>query len=93
MLIDLPGLGDTNLIDADRLVKTLRYEADFVLFVRRPEANAVWGEAHIRLYQVAQEALGELPLHECSFMVLNRTQNGIHPRIDRAPSRHMYFEG
>jgi hypothetical protein len=76
MLIDLPGLGDTNLIDADRLMKTLRHEADFVLFVRRPEANAVWGESHIKLYQIAREALGELPLHECSFMVLNRTQNG-----------------
>ena len=77
MLIDLPGLGDTNLIDADRLVRTLRHEADFVLFVRRPEANAVWGGAHIKLYQVAKEALGELPLHECSFMVLNRTQNNV----------------
>ncbi|CDN13098.1 hypothetical protein RintRC_1800 [Richelia intracellularis] len=76
MLIDLPGLGDTNLIDAERLIQTLRHEADFVLFVRRPEANAVWGEAHIKLYQIAREALGELPLHECSFMVLNRTQNG-----------------
>ncbi|MDJ0678221.1 MAG: dynamin family protein [Calothrix sp. MO_167.B42] len=76
MLIDLPGLGDTNLIDADRLMSTLHHEADFVLFVRRPEANAVWGEAHINLYQKAREALGELPLHECSFMVLNRTQHG-----------------
>jgi len=76
MLIDLPGLGDTNLIDADRLMSTLHHEADFVLFVRRPEANAVWGEAHIKLYQKAREALGELPLHECSFMVLNRTQHG-----------------
>ncbi|MDJ0618610.1 MAG: dynamin family protein [Calothrix sp. MO_192.B10] len=76
MLIDLPGLGDTNLIDADRLMNTLHHEADFVLFVRRPEANAVWGEAHIKLYQKARDALGELPLHECSFMVLNRTQNG-----------------
>lgn len=76
MLIDLPGLGDTNLIDAERLIKTLKQEADFVLFVRRPEANAVWGEAHIKLYQTAREALGDLPLAKCSFMVLNRTRDG-----------------
>jgi hypothetical protein len=76
MLIDLPGLGDTNLIDAERLISTLKQEADFVLFVRRPEANAVWGEAHIKLYQTAREALGDLPLSRCSFMVLNRTKEG-----------------
>jgi hypothetical protein len=76
MLIDLPGLGDTNLIDAERLIKTLKEEADFILFVRRPEANAVWGEAHIKLYQTAREALGDLPLSRCCFMVLNRTKEG-----------------
>jgi hypothetical protein len=76
MLIDLPGLGDTNLIDAERIIKTLRQEADFVLFVRRPEPNAVWGEAHIKLYQIAREALSDLPLAKCSFMVLNRTRQG-----------------
>ncbi|MEM6755227.1 MAG: dynamin family protein, partial [Cyanobacteria bacterium P01_C01_bin.38] len=73
-LLDLPGLGDTNLIEAERLIKILSTEADFILFVRRPEANAVWGEAHLKLYQIARNALPNFPLTKCSFMVLNRTK-------------------
>ena len=74
-LLDLPGLGDTNLIEAERLIKILSEEADFILFVRRPEANAVWGEAHLKLYQIARNALSNFPLAKCSFMILNRTKN------------------
>jgi len=74
-LLDLPGLGDTNLIEAERLIKILSEEADFILFVRRPEANAVWGEAHLKLYQIARNALGNFPLSKCSFMILNRTKH------------------
>ncbi|MEM6398754.1 MAG: dynamin family protein [Cyanobacteria bacterium P01_D01_bin.116] len=76
-LLDLPGLGDTNLIEAERLIKILSEEADFILFVRRPEANAVWGEAHLKLYQIARNALGNFPLAKCSFMILNRTKNAV----------------
>ncbi|NJS16774.1 MAG: dynamin family protein, partial [Nostocaceae cyanobacterium CSU_2_110] len=75
-LLDLPGLGDTNLIEAERLIKILSEEADFILFVRRPEANAVWGEAYLKLYQIARDALGDFPLAKCSFMILNRTKHG-----------------
>ncbi|MBF2015275.1 MAG: dynamin family protein [Rivularia sp. T60_A2020_040] len=75
-LLDLPGLGDTNLIEAERLIKILSEEADFILFVRRPEANAVWGEAYLKLYQIARDALGDFPLAKCSFMILNRTKDG-----------------
>ncbi|MEL7240996.1 MAG: dynamin family protein [Cyanobacteria bacterium J06573_2] len=74
-LLDLPGLGDTNLIEAERLIKILSEEADLILFVRRPEANAVWGEAHLKLYQIARHALGNFSLANCSFMILNRTKN------------------
>ncbi len=73
-LLDLPGLGDTNLIEAERLIRILSEEADLILFVRRPEANAVWGEAHLKLYQIARNALGDFPLSKCSFMILNRTK-------------------
>ncbi|MGB3757036.1 MAG: dynamin family protein [Rivularia sp. (in: cyanobacteria)] len=76
-LLDLPGLGDTNLIEAERLIKILSEEADFILFVRRPEANAVWGEAHLKLYQIARNALSNFPLTKCSFMILNRTKHGV----------------
>ncbi len=76
-LLDLPGLGDTNLIEAERLIKILSEEADFILFVRRPEANAVWGEAHLKLYQIARNALPTFPLSKCSFMILNRTKHGV----------------
>ncbi len=76
-LLDLPGLGDTNLIEAQRLIKTLSQEADLILFVRRPEANAVWGEAYLRLYQIARDALGDFPLSKCSFMILNRSKHNV----------------
>lgn len=75
-LLDLPGLGDTNLIEAERLIKILSEEADLILFVRRPEANAVWGEAYLKLYQIARDALGDFPLAKCAFMILNRTKHG-----------------
>ena len=76
-LLDLPGLGDTNLIEAERLIKIISQEADFIVFVRRPEANAVWGAAHLKLYQIARDALSNFPLSKCSFMVLNRSQDGV----------------
>ncbi|MEA5596631.1 dynamin family protein [Rivularia sp. UHCC 0363] len=75
-LLDLPGLGDTNLIEAERLIKILSEEADLILFVRRPEANAVWGEAYLKLYQIARDALSDFPLSKCSFMILNRSKHG-----------------
>ncbi len=76
-LLDLPGLGDTNLIEAERLMNILSQEADFILFVRRPEANAVWGEAHLKLYQIARNALANFPLASGSFMILNRSKHGV----------------
>lgn len=76
-LLDLPGLGDTNLIETQQLIKILSQEADFILFVRRPEANAVWGEAHLKLYQIARDALPNFPLSKCSFMVLNRSKHDV----------------
>ncbi len=75
-LLDLPGLGDTNLIETERLIKILSQEADFILFVRRPEANAVWREADLKLYQIARHALGDFFLSKCSFMILNRSKHG-----------------
>lgn len=76
-LLDLPGVGDTNLIEAEQLIKTLSQEVDFILFVRRPEANAVWGQAYVKLYQIARDALSNFPLFKSSFMILNRSKDGV----------------
>ncbi|MEM9924105.1 MAG: dynamin family protein [Cyanobacteria bacterium P01_D01_bin.50] len=76
-LFDLPSLGDTNLIEAERLIKIISQEADFILFVRRPEVNAVWEAEHLKLYQIVRDALSNFPLSKCSFMILNRSQHGV----------------
>ncbi|MCU0570461.1 MAG: hypothetical protein MUF49_28295 [Oculatellaceae cyanobacterium Prado106] len=71
-LIDMPGLGDTGIGDAERMIKTLGRDIDVVLFVRMPKAMGdYWGTEDVALYDMANSALVELPLKEWSFMVLN----------------------
>jgi len=73
-LVDMPGLGDTGVGDAERLVKTLGQEVDAVLFVRMPKSSGdYWADVDVRLYDTARSALVELPLNLWSFIVLNRT--------------------
>lgn len=39
-VIDLPGLGDNSISDVALLIKTLKQDIDFILFVRRPDPVA-----------------------------------------------------
>ncbi|MFI6289134.1 hypothetical protein ACIBCM_31055 [Streptomyces sp. NPDC051018] len=72
-LIDLPGLGDTNLQDARRLVSALQDEIDVVVFVRRPDASgdAIDTPDH-QLFDHVRDGLAWADLKSCSFLVVNR---------------------
>ncbi|WP_319422263.1 hypothetical protein [Pleurocapsa sp. FMAR1] len=71
-LVDMPGLGDTGIGDAERLIKTLGQDIDIVLFMRMPKSMGdVWAEVDVDLYDLANSALTDLPINEWSFMVLN----------------------
>ncbi|MBL1083648.1 hypothetical protein JK359_17015 [Streptomyces actinomycinicus] len=72
-LIDLPGLDDTNLQDAQRIVAALRDEIDIVVFVRRPDplGDGVGRPDH-QLYDHVQEGLPATGLNRCSFLLINK---------------------
>ncbi|MBG0850542.1 hypothetical protein I2W78_01390 [Streptomyces spinoverrucosus] len=72
-LIDLPGLGDTNLQDAQRIVAALRDEIDIVVFVRRPDplGDGIGTPDH-QLYDHVQEGLPATGLDRCSFLLINK---------------------
>lgn len=73
-LIDMPGLGDTGLGDAERLINILGQDVDIVLFVRMPRPpRDFWADFDVTLYDMARSSLIDLPIHLWSFMVLNRT--------------------
>lgn len=76
-LVDMPGLGDTRLGDAERMIKALGEDIDFILFIRRPRQNGdFWGEGDTNLYDSAFQALKDkLPLSEWSFILLNKDGN------------------
>ena len=75
-LVDMPGLGDTRLGDAERMIQALGEDVDFILFVRKPVATGdFWKQDDIDLYDDAYQALKEkLPLNLWSFMVLNHDE-------------------
>lgn len=71
-LVDLPGLGDLNYVDAERLTNTLRQDVDFILFVRMPNVKGDdWQDFDVQLYEKAYESLKELPVRLWSMMILN----------------------
>ncbi|TAE59547.1 MAG: hypothetical protein EAZ87_09230 [Nostocales cyanobacterium] len=75
-LVDMPGLGDTRLGDAERMIEALGEDVDFILFVRKPvNSGDFWKKDDIDLYDDAYQALKEkLPLNLWSFMVLNHDE-------------------
>jgi hypothetical protein len=77
-LVDMPGLGDTSVGDAERMIRTLGQDIDFALFVRRPKAPDDWFEVDTQLYDTVNKALVELPIEDWSFMVLNRDANDVN---------------
>ncbi|MER5931985.1 hypothetical protein [Streptomyces sp. NPDC002054] len=72
-LIDLPGIGDTNLQDAQRIVAALKDEIDVVVFVRRPDAlgDGIGTYDH-DLYDHVRDGLSDVGLEQCSFLIVNR---------------------
>jgi energy-coupling factor transporter ATP-binding protein EcfA2 len=73
-LIDMPGLGDTGLGDAERLIQILGQDVDVALFVRMPRPpRDYWADVDVKLYDTARSALTDLPINLWSFVVLNRT--------------------
>lgn len=89
-LIDLPGLGDTHLGDAGRVVNALKDQVDLVLFLSKPSnSGAGWQDIDTDLYRKARSALGEkLPINRWAFWVFNHdsrpgADNGIQCRLLR----------
>lgn len=81
-LVDMPGLGDTGVGDAERLVQTLGQDVDAVLFVRMPKPDGnYWADVDVRLYDIARAALVDLPINLWSFLVLNH-KAGNSPQTD-----------
>ncbi len=75
-LIDMPGLGDTGLGDAERLIAILGQDVDIVLFVRMPKPPGdFWADVDVKLYDTARSALTDLPIELWSFIVLNQTDS------------------
>lgn len=71
-LVDMPGLGDTGIGDAERMIKTLGQDIDMVLFVRMPKSTGdFWAKEDVDLYDLANSTLTDLSIDEWSFMVLN----------------------
>ncbi|MEA5470920.1 hypothetical protein [Spirulina sp. 06S082] len=70
-LIDLPGLGDTVLGDKERIRQSLGQDVDFALFIYMPQGR-ILQEGDYKLYDIANDALTELPIAKWSFMILNQ---------------------
>jgi hypothetical protein len=75
-VIDLPGLGDTNLSDSRILLAALQDDVDIVLFLRRPnpEGDAIH-DNDVALYGMARNALPEIPMERRSFLILNHRRS------------------
>jgi hypothetical protein len=73
-LIDLPGLGDTVLGDKETLRRSLGEDVDFALFVSMPKGRILQEEDY-DLFEIANQALPDLPIEKWSFMVLNEVRH------------------
>lgn len=77
-VVDLPGLGDTNLGDETILLNALKDDVDVILFVRKPAASGDdIHEADYTLYETVQNALPNIPLGRSAFLILNRHQDNL----------------
>ena len=83
-VIDLPGLGDTNLSDSRILLAALKDDVDIVLFLRRPapEGDAIH-EYDVDLYGIAKSALPEIPMDRRSFLILNHRRSQDQDNLSR----------
>jgi len=77
-LIDMPGFGDTQAGNEERLVRALENDVDLTLYIYRPApARDGWQKSGApEHFRVAKQALnGQLPLKEWSFVVLNHMRS------------------
>lgn len=73
-VVDMPGLGDTGVGDERRMIQALAEDVDFVLFVKKPNASGdYWADVDVKLYDIVNASLVDLPVKSWSFMVLNQT--------------------
>jgi hypothetical protein len=83
-VIDLPGLGDTNLGDSQVMLSALKDDVDIVLFLRRPapEGDGIH-DYDIGLYGIATLSLPEVPMERRSFMILNHRKSADQDNLAR----------
>ena len=95
-VIDLPGLGDTNLGDSRVLLSALQDDVDIVLFLRRPapERDGIH-DFDVSLYGLAKSALPEIPMERRSFLILNhrRSTDPQQDNLARAKEFHDLVAG
>lgn len=71
-VVDLPGLGDTNLTDRALVLESVRSDIDVLILVEKPSRDrALWGKRGQDLVDVAVEALPGLPLERRALLLLN----------------------
>lgn len=70
-LVDMPGQGEMNVGDDQRLMQALGTQTDVVLFVIMPHTRAELHDHDYQLYQLARSAMPSVPLARWSFLVLN----------------------
>jgi hypothetical protein len=84
-VVDLPGLGDTNLGDSKILLSALQDDVDVVLFVRMPAAiGDDIQDYDIDLYTLARDALPEIPMRLRSFLIVNRRRSQGEDNLENA---------
>jgi hypothetical protein len=91
-VIDLPGLGDTNLGDSKVLLSALEDDVDVVIFLRRPapEGDGIH-EFDVRLYKLAVDALPEIPMERRSFLMVNHRRS-IDQDLDNGSACQAFLE-
>ncbi|MGZ4663997.1 MAG: hypothetical protein ACXV5Q_02815 [Frankiaceae bacterium] len=98
-VLDLPGLGDTNLTDVAGLLRALSDDVDVLVMVRLPaEKGDDWLDVDYQLYGHAEVALPDVPMDLRAFAVLNvdpKSGNGANARrmCDALPGTRLRFSG
>ena len=74
-VIDLPGLGETDLNHERLVVSSLRDDVDVLILLKRPdEIRDFWGDDEKNLRRLADDAQPDIALEDRSVVVLNHFQ-------------------
>lgn len=75
-VVDLPGMGDTNLTDIPRMLAAVQDDVDVVILLRRPDpVGDDWMAPDIELYRRVSDALPGIPMSQRAFILLNKTRD------------------